>query len=121
MDNENIFNAVNAVEYYVGSARQWAFYHQHALGFDLIAYAGPETGVRDRVSYLLGQGDVRMIFTSYLNYDSPIADHVRYHGDGVNDISLSVENIGDTVDFVKKERRSKDFTCFQNHGQGRHF
>ncbi|EQB67755.1 MAG: hypothetical protein AMDU1_APLC00099G0004 [Thermoplasmatales archaeon A-plasma] len=103
MDNENLFNSVNAVEYYVGSARQWAFYHQRALGFDLLAYAGPETGVRDRVSYLLGQGDVRMIFTSYLNYDSPIADHVRYHGDGVRDISLSVDNIGDTVDFVKNK------------------
>ena len=107
MDNENIFNAVNAVEYYVGSARQWSFYHQQALGFDLIAYAGPETGVRDHVSYLLGQGDVRLIFTSYLNYDSPIADHVRYHGDGVKDISLRVENIGDTVDFVRKRGVAK--------------
>lgn len=102
MDNENLFSSLNAVEYYVGSAKQWAFYHQHALGFDLKAYSGPETGVRDRVSYLLQQGNVRLIFTSFLNYDSPIADHVRLHGDGVKDVSMKVENIGNTLDFVRK-------------------
>lgn len=102
MDNENLFRSVNAVEYYVGSARQWAYYHQQALGFDLIAYSGPETGERHKVSYLLGQGDVRLIFTTYLNYDSPIADHVRLHGDGVRDISISVDNLGETLDFVRK-------------------
>lgn len=101
MDNDNLFNSLNAVEYYVGSAKQWAYYHQRALGFDLKAYAGPETGIRDRVSYLLEQGDVRMIFTSYLDYNSPVADHVRLHGDGVKDVSMNVENIGDTLDFVK--------------------
>lgn len=101
MENDNLFNSVNAVEYYVGSAKQWAYYHQHALGFDLKAYAGPETGVRDRVSYLLQQGNVRMIFTSFLSYTSPVADHVRLHGDGVKDVSLNVENIGDTLDFVR--------------------
>ncbi len=102
MGNENLFDSLNAVEYYVGSAKQWAFYHQHALGFDLKAYAGPETGVRDRVSYLLQQNNVRLVFTSFLNYESPIADHVRLHGDGVKDVSMKVENIGDTLDFVKK-------------------
>ncbi len=103
MDNDNLFNSLNAVEYYVGSAKQWAYYHQHALGFDLKAYAGPETGVRDRVSYLLEQGNVRMIFTSYLDYSSPVADHVRLHGDGVKDVSMNVDNIGDTLDFVRKK------------------
>ncbi len=103
MDNENLFDSLNAVEYYVGSAKQWAYYHQHALGFDLKAYAGPETGVRDRVSYLLQQNNVRLIFTSFLNQESPIADHVRLHGDGVKDISMKVENIGDTLDFVRKK------------------
>ena len=102
MDNENLFNSLNAVEYYVGSAKQWAYYHQHALGFDLKAYSGPETGVRDRVSYLMQQGNVRLIFTSFLNYDSPVADHVRLHGDGVKDVSMRVDNIGDTLDFVRK-------------------
>jgi 4-hydroxyphenylpyruvate dioxygenase len=102
MDNENLFTSLNAVEYYVGSAKQWAYYHQQSMGFDLRAYAGPETGVRDRVSYLLQQGKVKLIFTSFLNYDSPVADHVRLHGDGVKDISMDVENIGDTLEFVKK-------------------
>ena len=102
MDNENLFTSLNAVEYYVGSAKQWAYYHQQSMGFDVRAYAGPETGVRDRVSYLLQQGKVKIIFTSFLNYDSPVADHVRLHGDGVKDISMDVENIGDTLEFVKK-------------------
>ncbi len=103
MDNENLFDSLNAVEYYVGSAKQWAYYHQHALGFDLKAYSGPETGVRDRVSYLMQQNNVRLIFTSFLNHESPIADHVRLHGDGVKDVSMRVENIGDTLDFVRKK------------------
>lgn len=102
MESGNLFTSLNAVEYYVGSAKQWAYYHQHALGFSLRGYAGPETGVRDRVSYLLEQGSVRLIFTSFLNYDSTIADHVRLHGDGVKDVSINVENIGDTVDFIRK-------------------
>ena len=103
MDNENLFDSLNAVEYYVGSAKQWAYYHQHALGFDLKAYAGPETGVRDRVSYLMQQNNVRLIFTSFLSHESPIADHVRLHGDGVKDVSMKVGNIGDTLDFVRKK------------------
>lgn len=123
MDNENLFNSLNAVEYYVGSAKQWAFYHQHALGFDLKAYAGPETGVRDRVSYLLQQNNVRLIFTTFLNPKSPIADHVRLHGDGVKDVSMKVDNIDDTLDFVKKrdmvkirnERKEKgDFGIYKS-------
>lgn len=102
MESDNLFNSLNSVEYYVGSAKQWAYYHQHALGFNLKAYAGPETGVRDRVSYLLEQGSVRLIFTSFMNYNSPIADHVRLHGDGVRDVSMHVNNLGDTLDFIRK-------------------
>ncbi len=107
MDYGDVFNSVDAVEYYVGSARQWAYYHRHALGFDLVGYAGPETGVRDRVSYLMKQGNVKMIFTSFLNYTSPIADHVKYHGDGVRDISMKVDNLGDTIDFIKQKGVAK--------------
>lgn len=110
MDYGDVFNSVDSVEYYVGSARQWAYYHRHALGFDIAGYAGPETGVRDRVSYLLKQGNVKMIFTSFLNYNSPIADHVKYHGDGVRDIALKVDNLGDTMDFV----RHRDLVKYDN-------
>ncbi|MEM0158551.1 MAG: VOC family protein, partial [Thermoplasmataceae archaeon] len=103
MSEEGYFSSVDAVEYYVGSARQWAYYHQKALGFNLVGYAGPETGVRDRVSYLLQQGEVRLIFTSYLDHNSPIADHVRLHGDGVRDVSMSVPNVEDTVEFIERK------------------
>jgi len=107
MDNENLFNSIDAIEFYVGSARQWAYYHQKAFGFSLKGYAGPETGVRDRVSYLLQQGDVKLKFTSFLSPNSLIADHVRIHGDGIKDISMSVENIGDTIEFLKQRDVAK--------------
>ncbi len=103
MDNENLFDSIDSIEFYVGSARQWAYYHEKAFGFSLKAYAGPETGVRDRVSYLLQQGNVKLLFTSFLNPDTPVAEHVRLHGDGIKDISMSVENIGDTLDFLKQK------------------
>ena len=103
MDNENLFDSINSIEFYVGSARQWAYYHEKAFGFQLKAYAGPETGVRDRVSYLLEQGNVRLTFTSFLGPNTPIADHVRLHGDGVKDISMTVENLDDTLEFLRQK------------------
>ncbi|HLH86277.1 MAG TPA: 4-hydroxyphenylpyruvate dioxygenase, partial [Thermoplasmataceae archaeon] len=102
MAEEGFFSSIDAVEYYVGSARQWAYFHQKALGFTPLAYAGPETGVRDRVSYLMGQGNIKVIFTTYLDQNSPVADHVRLHGDGVRDVSLVVPNVEETVDFIRK-------------------
>jgi 4-hydroxyphenylpyruvate dioxygenase len=80
------------VELYVGNAKQSAYYYRAALGFELIAYRGPETGVRDRASYVLKQGKVRLVLTTPLCSDGPIADHVRRHGDGVRDIALWVDN-----------------------------
>lgn len=101
MTDESAFDSVNTIEFYVGSAKQWAFMHEHGMGFSIRAYAGPETGVRDRVSYLMEQGSIRMIFTSFLNPTSPIADHMRVHGDGVKDIALSVPNLDLTVKYVE--------------------
>lgn len=75
---------------YVGNAKQAAHYYSTALGFTCVAYAGPETGTRDRASYVLEQGDMRLVLTSALNSDSTIAEHVRLHGDGVKDIALRV-------------------------------
>lgn len=97
MSSDNIFNSIDAVEYYVGSAKQWAYYHQNAMGFKPVAYAGPETGMRDRVSYMMGQGNIKMIFTSFLSPDSPISEHMKVHGDGVRDVSISVDNVDDTI------------------------
>src|SRR5579859_6409779 len=78
------------VELYVGNAKQAAYWYEHALGFSRTAYAGPETGVRDRASYLLEQGDVRVVLTSALREDSEVTRHQARHGDGVKDIALAV-------------------------------
>jgi 4-hydroxyphenylpyruvate dioxygenase len=78
------------VELWVGNAKQAAFYYEHAFGFTKTAYAGPETGVRDRASYVLEQGDVRLVVTSGLREDSEIARFANKHGDGARDIALRV-------------------------------
>jgi 4-hydroxyphenylpyruvate dioxygenase len=78
------------VELYVGNAKQAAYYYEHAMGFSRIAYAGPETGVRDRASYVLGQADVRLVLTSALREDHDVTRHLARHGDGVKDIALAV-------------------------------
>lgn len=80
------------VEFYVGNARQAAYYYRAAFGMTLVAYAGPETGQRDRASYVLQQGKVRFVFTTALHSDSTIAEHVHRHGDGVRVIALWVDD-----------------------------
>ncbi len=88
-------NGTDYIELYVGNAKQAAHYYQSAFGFQLIGYRGPETGVRDRVSYLMAQGKIRLVLTSPLGPDGPIAEHVRKHGDGVRDIALWVDDARD--------------------------
>jgi 4-hydroxyphenylpyruvate dioxygenase len=78
------------VELWVGNAKQAAFFYEHAMGFTRTAYAGPETGVRDRASYVLEQGDIRLVLTSPLREESDITKHHARHGDGVKDIALTV-------------------------------
>jgi 4-hydroxyphenylpyruvate dioxygenase len=78
------------VELWVGNAKQAAYFYERALGFHRTAYAGPETGVRDRASYVLEQGEIRLVVTSGLRRDSPICEFAYLHGDGVKDISLRV-------------------------------
>jgi len=78
------------VELWVGNAKQAAYFYEHALGFARTAYAGPETGVRDRASYVLEQGDVRLVVTSGLREDSEITRFACRHGDGAKDIALRV-------------------------------
>ena len=85
-------NGTDFVEFYVGNAKQAAQYYRSAFGFQLKAYRGPETGVRDRASYLLEQSKVRLVLTSALGPDHPIAEHVLRHGDGVRDIALWVDD-----------------------------
>ncbi|MFN2469928.1 MAG: 4-hydroxyphenylpyruvate dioxygenase [Gaiellaceae bacterium] len=78
------------LELWVGNAKQAAYYYEHAFGFRRTAYAGPETGVRDRASYVLEQGDVRLVVTSGLRRDSAVCEFAYLHGDGVKDIALQV-------------------------------
>jgi 4-hydroxyphenylpyruvate dioxygenase len=78
------------VELWVGNAKQAAYYYEHAYGFSRTAYAGPETGVRDRASYVLEQNDIRLVVTSALRRDHEIGQHAFVHGDGVKDIALRV-------------------------------
>lgn len=80
------------VEFYVGNAKQAAHYYRTAFGFRWVAYQGPETGVRDRVSYVLEQGKIRLVLTAPLRPTSPVADHVHRHGDGVRSVALWVED-----------------------------
>src|SRR6202142_126075 len=80
------------IEFYVGNARQAAHFYRTAFGMSLIAYAGPETGHRDRASYVLQQGKVRFVLTTALRTDSDISRHVDKHGDGVHSIALWVDD-----------------------------
>lgn len=80
------------VEFYVGNAKQAAHYYKTAFGFQSLAYAGLETGQRDRTSYVLMQNKIRLVLTTPLNSSSPINDHIRKHGDGVKVVALWVDD-----------------------------
>jgi len=85
-------NGTDYVELYVGNAKQAAHYYKTAFGFQSYAYAGPETGVKDRTSYVLVQDKIRLVLTSALKSDHPIAEHHRKHGDGVKVLALWVDD-----------------------------
>lgn len=85
-------NGTDYIEFYVGNAKQAAHYYKTAFGFQSVAYAGPETGVRDRASYVLQQGKIRLVLTTALKSDHPIAEHVKKHGDGVKILALWVND-----------------------------
>ena len=83
------------IEFYVGNAKQAAFFYEKTFGFKIIAYAGPETGQRSKVSYVLEQGKIRLVLTASLNPNTEIARHVHKHGDGVKVLALTVEDAKD--------------------------
>ena len=80
------------IEFYVGNARQAAYFYRAAFGMSLVAYAGPETGQRDRATYVLQQGKIRFALTTPLRGGNAIAEHVNRHGDGVRVIALWVDD-----------------------------
>lgn len=80
------------IEFYAGNAKQSAIYYQYAMGFKLTGYSGLETGNKDRASYLLEQGKIRFVLTTPYHPNSPVAEHIKQHGDGVRDIALEVDD-----------------------------
>jgi 4-hydroxyphenylpyruvate dioxygenase len=85
-------NGTDHVEFYVGNAKQSAYYYQSAWGYELVAYSGPETGVRDRASYVLQQGKIRIVLTTAMSPEHEISKHQLLHGDGVKMIALWVDD-----------------------------
>lgn len=85
-------NGTDHIELYVGNAKQAAHFYKTAFGFQSLAYAGPETGVRDQVSYVLKQGKIRLVLTTPLKSESLISEHIRKHGDGVKILALWVDD-----------------------------
>ncbi|MDQ3480246.1 MAG: 4-hydroxyphenylpyruvate dioxygenase [Actinomycetota bacterium] len=85
--------AMDAVVFVVGNATQTAQFYQLALGMDLVAYAGPETGIRDHKAFVLKSGSARFVFRGGVSPDSPVLDHHRRHGDGVVDLALEVPDV----------------------------
>ncbi|HZH66870.1 MAG TPA: 4-hydroxyphenylpyruvate dioxygenase [Flavisolibacter sp.] len=80
------------VEFYVGNAKQAAHYYMSAFGFQALAYAGPETGMKDKVSYVVRQHKLTFVLTTPLRPGNEIADHIYKHGDGVKFLALRVDD-----------------------------
>jgi 4-hydroxyphenylpyruvate dioxygenase len=95
-------NGTDFIELWVGNAKQAAHFYKTAFGFQSLAYAGPETGLRDRASYVLKQDKIRLILTSPLKSDSHIAEHHRKHGDGVKYLALWVNDAYDAFEQTTK-------------------
>ncbi len=95
-------NGTDYIELYVGNAKQAAHFYKTAFGFQSLAYAGPETGMRDRASYVLVQNKMRLMLTSPLHSDSPIAKHHMKHGDGVKVLALWVDDAYDAFEQTTK-------------------
>ena len=93
--------AQDAVCFVVGNATQTANFYQLALGMELVAYRGPETGHRGEKSYVLKSGSARFVFTGGVTPDSPVLDHHRKHGDGVVDLAIEVTDVDRCIDHAR--------------------
>ncbi len=92
MDNPLKLKRIHHVEFWVGNARQAAYYYRKGFGFSQTAYSGLETGKREQTSYALTQGKANIVLTTPMNASHPAAEHIKNHGDGVRDIALEVED-----------------------------
>src|SRR6476469_4051708 len=86
-------DGIDHIEFWVGNARQASAYYRALWGFTPVAYAGLETGIRDRASYVMRRNDITFVLTAPLTPDGEIAEHVRKHGDGVHDIAFLVDDV----------------------------
>jgi len=115
-------NGTDYVEFYVGNAKQAAYYYRAAFGMKLVAYRGPETGTRDRASYVLQQDKIRFVLTTPLQPEGLITEHIKLHGDGVREIALWVDDAESA--YVETTRRGargvqEPTTLEDEHGQVR--
>ncbi len=85
-------NGTDYIEFYVGNAKQASYFYRAAFGFSALAYAGPETGVRDRASYVLRQNKITLVLTTPLHPGNEISQHIEKHGDGVKVLALMVDD-----------------------------
>jgi 4-hydroxyphenylpyruvate dioxygenase len=109
----------DSLEFWVGNARTTAQFFISAFGFRCTAYCGPETGVRTKASYVLEQGDIRFVVSGALEPDSPIAAHVRHHGDGVHDAAWVVDDTDATYELaVARGARSVRAPWTERDGDG---
>ena len=90
------------VEFYVGNAKQAAHFYKTAFGFQSLAYAGPETGMKDKVSYVIRQHKLTFVLTTALRTKNDMADHVYKHGDGVKVLALKVDDAANAFDETTK-------------------
>ena len=93
MKNDIPLRKIDHVRFFVGNARQSAFFYRNAFGFDVVAYAGLETKVRNEAGYVLRQGDITFVLTSPLGPEHPESRRLITHGDGVMDIALDVPDV----------------------------
>src|SRR4051794_18616269 len=87
------FRRIDHVRFFVGNARQSAYFYRNAFGFDVVAYAGLETGLRHEAGYVLRQGDITFVLASPLTADHPENGRLLAHGDGVQEIAIEVDDV----------------------------
>src|SRR5947208_8821604 len=84
---------IDHLRFFVGNARQSAYFYRNAFGFDVVAYAGLETGVRHEAGYVLRQGEITFVLASPLTADHPDNPRLVAHGDGVQEIAIEVDDV----------------------------
>src|ERR1044072_9601275 len=95
-------NGTDYVEFYVGNAKQAAHFYKTAFGFQSIAYSGPETGIKDRASYVVRQNKLTLMLTTPIRAKNDIADHIYKHGDGVKVLALRVDDAKSALEETTK-------------------